>query len=508
MTCKNCGYELKENNKFCPKCGTATEMRAEPSVQPAPSVQEVKPQVQNVQPQAQSVAAVPKKKKKSKAPVIIVSLLLVFLLLTGAAAAALYFTDPFDWFEKDVSAVKSEEEKEELTEDMLDGYWVMSVDYNDFFKELFKEEFSEDIDLTDEIGSLDDYLFFDGSKVSMCNIAQEELDITEKAFITVYKNMAASEEYQEETGLSQEELYESLVESIYTEEVFLSIMIDDMIMEGIFCIPEDDHELKYKIKENTVYISADSMELTLEYEEDKLIVKECETDEDDYPASFIDGFIGKEYVKVSEKELEELEEEYEEIDEDYIRGWLEERAPEKKAFSFGKINGQNYESDYLGIGCTLDESWKLYTEEEVMELNGADFSSIGEDINEYFKNGMVAFDMYAIHENMTDSVNVLIEPTDIDALGMTMDEYMDLSADKLFASEFAQILSNLTTEKGVVEIGGKEIPALLVEGSGNGLSVYETVALVKLDDCIVAITVATFNENSCEDVLSQFYFIE
>lgn len=74
MFCKNCGFQLKDTAKFCPKCGTAN---TPPPIPPQPS-NFTQQQNSSFSPNAQSIAV---KTKKPLIPLIIVGIVILIVII-------------------------------------------------------------------------------------------------------------------------------------------------------------------------------------------------------------------------------------------------------------------------------------------------------------------------------------------------------------------------------------------------------------------------------------------
>ena len=56
-----------------------------------------------------------------------------------------------------------------------------------------------------------------------------------------------------------------------------------------------------------------------------------------------------------------------------------EAETSEKEFSLGETDGLVYENKFIGIGCTLEDNWSFYSDEEIMELNNYTADVAGED---------------------------------------------------------------------------------------------------------------------------------
>lgn len=86
MFCKNCGFELAEDKKFCPSCGTPVGVASE-AVEEAPAQQVVAPQTAEVLVQQTTPAKAPAKKKLfiiiGAAAVVVIAAVVLLIVLLG-----------------------------------------------------------------------------------------------------------------------------------------------------------------------------------------------------------------------------------------------------------------------------------------------------------------------------------------------------------------------------------------------------------------------------------------
>ncbi|MDO4732269.1 MAG: hypothetical protein Q4B50_01965, partial [Bacillota bacterium] len=94
---------------------------------------------------------------------------------------------------------------------------------------------------------------------------------------------------------------------------------------------------------------------------------------------------------------------------------MEDKSPaaeEELAFSLGRVEGNTYENEFLGIGCTLDSSWTFFSQEELSALNNAAEDMLPADFTESAAEAEQLYAMYALGENQMDVISINLEKAD------------------------------------------------------------------------------------------------
>ncbi len=178
---------------------------------------------------------------------------------------------------------------------------------------------------------------------------------------------------------------------------------------------------------------------------------------------------------------------------------------EEKLASPGSINGNVYKSNFAGIGFNLPENWVFLTEDELKELNQISTNLMGDAYAAAIANADIFYDMHAM-DSYGNSVNIVFEKLSLaDALQHTEESIaraaVDPTKDALASMGCTNVTSNLTT----ITITGKTHHGIAVSAQSNGVTIYEKVAIIKMDRYVVNITVATANIDNTANVLNQFF---
>ena len=182
---------------------------------------------------------------------------------------------------------------------------------------------------------------------------------------------------------------------------------------------------------------------------------------------------------------------------------------EKPEFSLGKTDGLKYENTFIGIGCTFDSDWYFYTDEEIRDLNNITEELAGEDFVEAVKDADIIYDMYAINDNQLDNVNVNLQKVDdyvLEQLDIKVNfENTIPEAKKAFEN---MGYTDLEFEIITTQISGEDVLCLKTTGVIDGLTMYQKIISFKCDGYFSNVTITTYQEDTVDAVLEQFYFIK
>ncbi len=185
---------------------------------------------------------------------------------------------------------------------------------------------------------------------------------------------------------------------------------------------------------------------------------------------------------------------------------------EDDSFAAGSIDENSYWNESLRLGCTLDDDWYFYTDEEILEVNGAAADLLKDDLAEAVRESGQMMDMMAMNMETGDNVNINLERLSL-ANSLMIDEetYVELSMEQLPTALEQMGLSDVTIEAGTIEFAGEEHACLrisgymIIDGLEEPLSLYETMAIVKNGRTIIVITACSYWEDTTEDILAAFY---
>lgn len=185
---------------------------------------------------------------------------------------------------------------------------------------------------------------------------------------------------------------------------------------------------------------------------------------------------------------------------------------EEDAFGAGTSDEHSYWNDAISLGCTLDDSWYFYTDEEIVASSGATADMLKDDLAEAVREAGSLMDMMAVNMETGENVNVTLERLSLaNSLLMDAESYAQATVSQLTVALEQMGLTDVTIEIDTMEFAGEEQICLkvsgnmAVEGLDIPLPLYETMVIIKSGRTIMAITACTYWEDATEDILVNFY---
>ncbi len=184
---------------------------------------------------------------------------------------------------------------------------------------------------------------------------------------------------------------------------------------------------------------------------------------------------------------------------------------EVKPFSLGVVEGNTYESQYLGIGCTVPENWAIMSADELQELGdmvdelleGTDYTGVP-----------TIQDMYAIDNETGVNANiVLTQMGEIERVAMkhmSEEEIVEntlKTKDNMIAA-YEQMGMDVTSMEGsVIEFLGEEHHVLKTVYTTNGMEaiIIQIFNFNAGGEYGGTITFTAYTEEEAAEIASMFY---
>ena len=217
----------------------------------------------------------------------------------------------------------------------------------------------------------------------------------------------------------------------------------------------------------------------------------------------------------------ELLEKFYEPSDEQIAASSSEKAPEEeeskdnspaadsaeKPLERGVSNGNVYESEFLGIGCKLDNGWMIYDDNMLEALMGltAGFMQ-DENSREALEQMDGFFDFFAYFDQGRRSMNILLQNMG-KLFGLVMDEdsFVDSTLEVLKDQLEANGMINVKVEEISIEFAGKERRAIHSAAEFNGAPYYTTSIFLKSGDYMATVSLSSYNRDICSSFASYFY---
>ena len=180
-----------------------------------------------------------------------------------------------------------------------------------------------------------------------------------------------------------------------------------------------------------------------------------------------------------------------------------------ESFSPGKMEENIYESPFIGLGCTLEDGWSFYTDEQIRELNNATLDVVGEEYEELLNNAQLIYDMYAVSGNQADSINVTLEKVNNILLSSVSVEDVFKQNMPFLEGVFSDMgYSDVQMEVITVTIDGKDFSGMSLCGEINGMMLYQKSIGIKCNGYLANIAVTSYGEDLTDALLAKFYVVE
>ena len=181
-------------------------------------------------------------------------------------------------------------------------------------------------------------------------------------------------------------------------------------------------------------------------------------------------------------------------------------VPADEADALGAVEGSTYTNEFLGISFNAGDGWVFATAEELASALGFSADALDpENFDDIMSAAGVAMVMYAASADGMTTVNIVLEDlVRSQAQDITEEEYVQLTKDVVTTSMESAGVENLEYESGVLSFAGETHHAVALQGTIEGIDLYEAQVYIKCGDYMASITIASYMENHVEEVLAMF----
>lgn len=169
----------------------------------------------------------------------------------------------------------------------------------------------------------------------------------------------------------------------------------------------------------------------------------------------------------------------------------------------GENSGTTYRNDSAGIMCELDDSWTLYSEEELAMLAGSVTEVLNDDgFEKLVEAGVCLYDFYAYRE---DGANLNITIAKIAGLE-SVDEkkYVETVSEGITESMSGAEFKIRDVEIEETLFAGERHSMVHVSLEYQGNALFERIAFIKKGAYVFQITSATYFEDSTAELMDMF----
>lgn len=177
------------------------------------------------------------------------------------------------------------------------------------------------------------------------------------------------------------------------------------------------------------------------------------------------------------------------------------------ALAGGKIDGNVYTNESIGIGLKLPESWAFADEEQLTQIFGAVTDTLGTSSAEL--SALLEESASLVNTIAFDSIgnNISIAFENI-GVSLTAEQYFSLAKENMRATLEGAGFSNLVMEDITVELAGKELQAMKISSTMLGYDTNQLSIAIPSGNCMVLITITTMSDMAPESILQYFFAVE
>lgn len=125
-----------------------------------------------------------------------------------------------------------------------------------------------------------------------------------------------------------------------------------------------------------------------------------------------------------------------------------------KAYSRGRVDGQSYTNKFFNYSCTFDDEWKLYTDEEIDEVNSFQKDSATDENVALVLEESYLLDMAAARYDGKGSISIMVQT--ISTSAFSEKDYAESGITAVAASLAEAGYTDVEAEIGTVSFCGRE----------------------------------------------------
>ena len=159
---------------------------------------------------------------------------------------------------------------------------------------------------------------------------------------------------------------------------------------------------------------------------------------------------------------------------------------------------------------TLPQGWQHLDDQQLLEMSGltADMvkdEEISQALAEAAEEGRVFYALYAASPDSRQNFNLGFEKLNaVQTLAVTEDAYITVAEPQLKTALESMGLTDYASERVAVTLGGREMPALRLDGKINGVEIHELVAVCKQNSWMATFAFTSVAEDSLEGMTEEW----
>ncbi|MBR5773716.1 MAG: hypothetical protein IKY44_02575 [Clostridia bacterium] len=140
---------------------------------------------------------------------------------------------------------------------------------------------------------------------------------------------------------------------------------------------------------------------------------------------------------------------------------------------FGKVDGQVYRNDFLGLTCTAPSGWEYYTEQQMLELNNMVETYYDDDVREKLSKATIVQDMCVTNPQNGCNINLNLEKLST-SLEINVKTVLEAQIDALRSTYENMGATDITITSKTITVSGREFHALVTTCVLENVNFYVT----------------------------------
>ena len=178
-------------------------------------------------------------------------------------------------------------------------------------------------------------------------------------------------------------------------------------------------------------------------------------------------------------------------------------AGKKVEISRGTIDGEVYQSEYLGIKFTKPMGWVYSTDEEIAYAMGLGEEFLEGDLKKSLDNSSAVYDMMVVDSVTRTNINIGFENL-ARSLSSNITEKQYVDAIKSQVSQLSGMTVTFSDELTTVKLGEHEYTKATATTVASGVTMTQVYYLRKIDGYMSYIIVTIVSGYTAEDIEAMF----
>lgn len=178
---------------------------------------------------------------------------------------------------------------------------------------------------------------------------------------------------------------------------------------------------------------------------------------------------------------------------------------QKKEYTPATVENNVYTSQFTGLTATLDDTWTVLNDDEIAQIVGFSIDMTDDAaLKETLSSGETIYDMYAMAEDGS-TLNVTVG--DLGAIYgklLDMETLAQSSAEQLVPAFESMGFTDVDAEVTTTTFAGSQQVAIVLQGSYQGITMYEQLVCMKVDDYVLNITACSYGTDRTAEILGFF----